>query len=61
MINGIRIIIAILYYVLINQVFNIYFLTLSSQHSYVVITIISTLQGKKTPKTKVWKECELAQ
>lgn len=47
-INGIKITTAILYDVLMNQVFNIYFLILSFRDSFMVITIISLSRKQST-------------
>lgn len=56
-INGIKITTAILYDVLMNQVFNIYFLILSFRDSFMVITIIS-LSRKQTTVGRDYKPAQ---
>ena len=56
-INGIKITTAILYDVLINQAFNIYFLILSFRYSFMVITIMS-LYRKQTKVGRDYKHVQ---
>lgn len=56
-INGIKITTAILYDVLMNQVFNIYFLILSFRDSLMVITVVSLYRKQ----TKVGRDYKLVQ